>query len=296
MTLERVLKKYKAEDISISFLVREAGDHNPTESFKTLVEHNPDTYFHPASLLKLFITTMANKLYPSPEEELTQAINETIIHSDNDALAYLIDYLAPYPWDYNSTDSKNTLQELCESRLKINQFFIDSGFSADINLANKCFSFDYYGKEKEIYKELGANQITNRDLSKLLILIEKGFPLIMQAMQRTLNDENAEIGVRQESRNISSSIIDTDTYQVEAFAGKILRDKLGLKQIYSKAGWNSRVRHDAAIFTLDDRTLSESQTQNKKTKTYILSILTKNLSHCEEILQELVSETLSYIL
>jgi hypothetical protein len=348
MSLETIIKKYGAENISFALLKRA----NHENAFENILEHNLDSYFHPASLLKLFVSLMASELSPQnnqlevkeTEYELNRAIHESISASDNDALAFLVDYLAAYPWDYNLINIENTLKftpdeqsqdilnKILNSRLQINKFFLEKGFSEKINLVNKCFGFDYYGKEKQIYEALGHNQINNRDLIKLLILIEKDFPLILNSMQRVLennedyenaevcterqsdvgrvaertssrlrrtndrsvlpvhedheDDENAEIGVPLHAHDIPSGIINTEDYQVQAFSGKVLADEFKVKSIYSKAGWNSKVRHDAVLFSINAEIGVCEQSQ------YILTILTKNLSHDEEILQEIAREVL----
>ena len=167
---------------------------------------------------------------------------------------------------------------------------MEKGFSEKINLVNKCFSFDYYGKERQIYEALGHNQINNRDLIKLLILIEKDFPFILNSMKRVLenneDDENAEIGVRLHAHDIPSGIINTEDYQAQAFSGKVLAEEFKVKSVYSKAGWNSKVRHDAVLFSMNAESGVCERSQ------YILTVLTKNLSHDEEILQEIAREVL----
>jgi|LakMenEpi08Jun12_1017391.scaffolds.fasta_scaffold00006_27 hypothetical protein len=323
MSLETIIKKYGAENISFALLKRTDSENAETEvvqgslEFENILEHNLDSYFHPASLLKLFISLMASELLlqnnqPEVKEtdyeknELSRAIQESISASDNDALAFLIDYLASYPWDYNLINTGNTLKftpnqqsqdvlnKILNSRLEINKFFLEKGFSEKINLVNKCFGFDYYGKEKQIYEALDQNQINNRDLIKLLILIEKDFPLILNSMKRTLknneDDENAEIGVPLHA-HIPSGIINTEDYQAQAFSGKVLAEEFKVKSIYSKAGWNSKVRHDAVLFSInkDDENTENGAVQQSQ---YILTVLTKNLSHDEEILQEIAREVI----
>jgi hypothetical protein len=317
MSLETIIKKYGAENISFALLKR-ASAKEDGENFKNILEHNLDSYFHPASLLKLFISLMASELAVQNNQlkvketeyeknELSRAIHESISASDNDALAFLVDYLAAYPWDYNLINTENALKltpdqqsqdilnKVLNSRLEINKFFLEKGFSEKINLVNKCFSFDYYGKEKQIYEALGHNQISNRDLIKLLILIEKDFPLILNSMKRTLenneDDENAEIGVPLHAHDIPSGIINTEDYQVQAFSGKVLAEKFKIENIYSKAGWNSKVRHDAVLFSINKDNENAENGVCERSQ-YILTILTKNLSHDEEILQEIVSEVI----
>jgi hypothetical protein len=314
MSLETIIKKYGAENISFALLKR-ASAKEDDENFENILEHNLDSYFHPASLLKLFISLMVSELAAQNNQlevketeyeknELSRAIHESISASDNDALAFLVDYLAACPWDYNLINTENALQltpdkqsqdilnKILNSRLAINKFFLEKGFSEKINLVNKCFSFDYYGKERQIYEALGHNQISNRDLIKLLILIEKDFPLILNCMKRTLenneDDENAEIGVPLHAHDIPSGIINTEDYQVQAFSGKVLAEKFKIENIYSKAGWNSKVRHDAVLFSIEENAEIGVCEQSQ----YILTILTKNLSHDEEILQEIAREVI----
>jgi hypothetical protein len=317
MSLETIIKKYGAENISFALLKR-ASAKEDDENFENILEHNLDSYFHPASLLKLFISLVASELLlqnnqlevkktEHEKNELSRAIHESISASDNDALAFLVDYLAAYPWDYNLINTENALKltpdqqsqdilnKVLNSRLEINKFFLEKGFSEKINLVNKCFSFDYYGKEKQIYEALGHNQISNRDLIKLLILIEKDFPLILNCMKRTLenneDDENAEIGVPLHAHDIPSGIINTEDYQVQAFSGKVLAEKFKIENIYSKAGWNSKVRHDAVLFSINKDNENAENGVCERSQ-YILTVLTKNLSHDEEIVQEIAREVI----
>jgi hypothetical protein len=324
MSLETIIKKYGAENISFALLKRVDNENSENQAvqgsleFENILEHNLDNYFHPASLLKLFISLMASELLlqnnqlkvkktEHEKNELSRAIHESISASDNDALAFLVDYLAAYPWDYNLINTENALKltpdqqsqdilnKVLNSRLAINKFFLEKGFSEKINLVNKCFSFDYYGKEKQIYEALGHNQISNRDLIKLLILIEKDFPLILNSMKRTLenneDDENAEIGVPLHAHDIPSGIINTEDYQVQAFSGKVLAEKFKIENIYSKAGWNSKVRHDAVLFSINKDNENAENGVCERSQ-YILTVLTKNLSHDEEILQEIAREVI----
>jgi hypothetical protein len=289
MSLKTIIKEYGAENISFALLKRALG------KFENILEHNLDSYFHPASLLKLFISLMVSecsqrtdpltvKRTEYEKKELSRAIHESISASDNDALAFLIDYLT-------GQQSQDILTEIFNSRLQINKFFLEKGFSEKINLANKCFSFNYYGKERQIYEALGHNQINNRDLIKLLILIDKSFPFILNSMKRTLkkqkdNNDTITEYLNSQYHNIPSNIIDTEDYQVQAFSGQVITRKFQIDNIYSKAGWNSKVRHDAVFFSIPEEHETVSPPQ------YILTVLTKNLSYDEKILQRIVTEIL----
>jgi hypothetical protein len=77
-----------------------------------------------------------------------------------------------------------------------------------------------------------------------------------------------------------------EDYQAQAFSGKVLTEEFKVKSVYSKAGWNSKVRHDAVLFSMNAESGVCERSQ------YILTVLTKNLSHDEEILQEIAREVL----
>ena len=112
-------------------------------------------------------------------------------------------------------------------------------------------------------------------------MIENSYPKSFQAMHR-------EIAlVRTDDKPIPSSITDTQDYQVEAFAGKVLREELGITEIYSKAGWTSKVRHDAVIF---DYALAKGDAPSAR---YILTVMTDGFSYAPDMLQKVVEFLIS---
>ena len=269
------------EDKRISYALAKQEE----DELKILVSHNLDRYFHPASLLKLFIAVMIEDKTLSGFEKastkynkILKALKASILDSDNDALAFLVDILAPSTNDYNFIDEQE-LDDLCTQRQTISAYFHKLGFSDSLVLVNKCFGFDYYGKEEQILDKLGQNQISNNDLIKLLSLIEKSYPLTFEAMHRDLGD--FERGP--EGKAIPSSIINTQDYQVEAFTGAVLRKELGLGAIYSKAGWTSKVRHDAVIF-------------DYQSARYFLTVMTAELSMSPAALQGIAEACLNDLL
>lgn len=275
-----------SESISYSLLKRKSSSVTNTESsYESLIAHNLDKYYHPASILKLFTAVILEDQYLGgasmmdlkdikkieSERSLRKALIASIQDSDNDALAYIIDVLSPFKADYNFL-AENDLEDLVLERQSINLFFQSRGFSSQINVANKCFGFDYYGKEEQLLERLGVNKITAQDLIDLLVMIEAAYPKTFKAMHRKLSLENA--ASEDTKKEIPSSIINTQDYQIESFAGKLIRNKLQIKEIYSKAGWTSKVRHDAVIFDYQDAR-------------YILIVMTEGFSNSPELLQKL---------
>lgn len=262
------------EKISYALLKKIDGD------YETLISHNLNRFYHPASLLKLFIAFIFEQHFLKEthknSKDLEQALFASIQDSDNDALAFMYDLIAPFPADYNSL-CEPALEDLVLARKETNTFFQSLNFSPGLNLANKCFGFDYYGKEKQLLEKLGPNKITCQDLLNLLIMIESACPMTFKAMQRKLTlDKNS-------LNQVPSSIIDTQDYQIEAFIGKVLQKKLKLEEVYSKAAWTSKVRHDTVVF--DYLASGEDDLCGAPKARYILAVMTEAYSHKPEILQ-----------
>ena len=257
----------KDENISYALLKKQGA------SFKNLLSHNLNKYYHPASLLKLFTGVIFEERFLAEDKRLDEAHLASIKDSDNDALAFILDFIAPLKADYNFL-SETDLDQAVTRRKVINNFFSELNFSTEMNISNKCFGFDYYGKEAQLLERLGPNQITCQDLIDLLILIEAKYPKTFQAMHR-------ELFPKRDSANlVPSSIIDTEDYQIEAFSGKVLREQLNLKEIYSKAAWTSKVRHDSVLFDVGEGAAFPSGR-------YLLALMTQGFSHSPETLQQI---------
>jgi len=194
-----------------------------------------DLVFHPASLLKLFTAVAARKKFvqsgararaQAPQftgvafERIEEAIKASLKTSDNDALHYIVDFIS-------DTESGLELegevfQDFVCKRNKIHDYF--PGYSQELKIPNKCFECDYYGRDRQLV-EIQANQCTIRDVAMVMKEIYNDFPDLLEYMKRQPGDK--------------------DDYQASNFLGA----ELGLTEpFYSKAGWNSRVWHDACIY------------------------------------------------
>lgn len=243
-----------------------------------------DLSYHPASLIKLFHAYLAkykiqssaadfarqkideSESFASPNhlDDVYQAIDAALRESDNDALSYLMDYNSGVC--SGPRLDADDLEVFKEARGAVTQFFQQRGYSKQLNLAGKCFSFAPYGREKQISLEdggLGRNRILIQDALQIMMAIRADFPELLLALKRDINDDN-----------------DIQTQ----FIAKGLRDyKDSIKEFYSKAGWTSRVRHDAALIKTNDN------------KELITVIMTKNLSQFEELIPYITAKVFSVI-
>jgi len=195
---------------------------------------------YPASVVKLFYLVAAHHQLETGElqatPELERALHDMIVDSSNDATHYVFNALT------GTTDGP----ELAEAALKdwlvkrnvVNRYFAGLGFEK-INTNQKTWCEGPYGRERQ---SLGPNfenrnKLTTEATARLLFEIVTGravTPLRCRAMMNLLR------------RDPSHQSADPDD-QATQFAGKRLPAGA---QLYSKAGWTSATRHDAAYIRL----------------------------------------------
>ncbi len=244
-----------AKDISIT-LIDITNKNIPIKA-----EYQGEQEFYPASILKLFLLVMLedkilqNKI--NENEQIKYALNKMISISSNDATSYIIDLLT------NTTSgpelSNKKLKEFLYKRNSINRYFKNKGYN--IQIWNKPAYEGKYGRENQIPY---SSKITTNDTAKLLyeiftdkILDQKTNSNIKNLLKRDIN--SAKESINEENTN----------YQALMFSAKYLPKD---SEYYSKAGWTTKVRHDASYIILPN---------NKK---YIFVIFTANQSENLELI------------
>jgi beta-lactamase class A len=227
---ETSLKQFpalKAEDLAIVMV----DVTNPSTISRG--DYQGDLPFYPASVIKLVFMadTFATKKEHVPDVD--RALKEMIVVSDNDATAYILDILA------NTAPGPNlegrALRRFVERRRDVNRRFQRLGYVDNLSAMMKPWSFGPYGRDKQV---LGANRenrnklTANATASLLLWIVRRRAPGA-EAMMTLLERPLAPL---REEEN-----------QVKEFIGEAL--PAGAK-LWSKAGWTSEVRHDAAYVEL----------------------------------------------
>lgn len=213
---------------------------------------NEDEEFYPASLIKLFAAVQAQeiladtKLDEFSQNDIKVAIRNSLEESDNDALSLVYDFIS----DSNSgLYDKKTFPKFSNNRKAIAKTFKTQGFSDSLALHNKCYSFAPYGKDLKLFLNEGSNKILLSDITQIMSIIIKDHFDLLDSMLREGNCEQSEFIYK----GLNSSKLDF---------------------FYSKAGWTTSVRHDAAYFSY----------QGQK---YLFVILTKGLSADKEFIPNL---------
>ncbi|PSB01052.1 serine hydrolase [Merismopedia glauca] len=197
---------------------------------------------YPASIVKLFYLVAAHewldKGMAATSAELERAMRDMIVNSSNDATSLVVDVLTGTTSGPELPSGPfETWQYL---RNLINRYYQSLGWSemANINVNQKTWGDGPYGREMEFVGKLreNRNMLSTNATARLLHAIVGG---IAVSSQRSLSMMNL----------LKRSVKDTQTeeQQISGFLGEGLAANA---QIWSKAGWTSQMRHDAAYIEI----------------------------------------------
>jgi hypothetical protein len=219
---------------------------------------------YPASIVKLFYLVAIQEwldkgMIPATSSELNRAIKDMIVDSSNDATSLVVDVLS------GTTSGPEIPPEPFETwklqRNIVNRYFQSLGWSEleSINVNQKTWGDGPYGRERVFLGELmeNRNMLTTNATARLLHSIVGGVAVSSQRSQAMMN-------LIKRSLNPEDLNSDGDENQVTGFLGAGLPAD---SQLWSKAGWTSQVRHDAAYI---------EQPQHQP---YILVVFTEGKAH-----------------
>lgn len=198
-----------------------------------------DSMIYPASVIKLFFLAAAHrwmedgKLVNTPE--LQRALRDMIVDSSNDATHYVIDQLT-------GTTSGPELREpdlrvWFERRNAVTDYFVSLGYTG-VLAHKKPWSDGPYGRESQAVRlyEPRRNMLTTDATARLFVEIATG-----KCVSAARSGEMMALL----SRDLTKKNDDPDDQA--GFTGPALPP--GAK-LWSKAGWTSQARHDAAYIEL----------------------------------------------
>ena len=202
---------------------------------------------YPASIVKLFYLVAIQEwldkgMTPATSLELNRAIKDMMVDSSNDATSLVVDVLT------GTTSGPEIPPEPFETwklqRNIVNRYFQSLGWSEleSINVNQKTWGDGPYGRERVFLGELmeNRNMLTTNATARLLHSIIGGVAVSSQRSQAMMN--LIKRSLKPEDLNN-----DGDENQVTGFLGGGLPAD---SQLWSKAGWTSQVRHDAAYIEL----------------------------------------------
>jgi beta-lactamase class A len=198
-----------------------------------------DVQIYPASVIKAFYLQAAHhwmetgKLKDS--EELRRAMKDMIVDSLNEATGLVVDSLT----DTTSGPElpPDELEKWYDKRNAVNRYFTSLGYQ-NINVNRKPWCEGPYGREKQsvnLHKPNHRNWLTTEATARLMTEIATG---------RAVNADRSKQMMELLERRPFDSRAET---QSREYTGVAL--PAGSK-LWSKAGWTSETRHDAAYVEL----------------------------------------------
>jgi beta-lactamase class A len=253
----KAFPKLTAENLAMSII----DVTRPAAMFRA--NYHGDAPFYPASVIKLFFMAEVYHQRKENDPDVPRALREMIVVSDNDATAFLLDTIS-------DTCSGPELQgrhlrRFIDKRRVTNRYFNPMGY--DISAMAKPWSFGPFGRDVQLMggpNRPNRNRATANSFGALILWILR---------KRALSPQASEAMLALMARPLDSP--PTDEGQVKSFIGEALPNG---SKLWSKAGWTSEVRHDAAYIelpsgrklilviltrgTADDKTLLPAITKN----------------------------------
>ncbi len=202
---------------------------------------------YPASIVKLYYLVAARAWLADGRlqntAELRRALAAMIRDSSNDATNFIVDLLTRTTGGPDLSDA--ALRQWLHRRQAVNRYFAGWNWPelASVNITQKTWDEAPYGRERQSRRRAGnnRNRLTTDATARLLWAIDRGgavSPAASRDMRRLL-ERNVDPARR----------VEASDNQIDGFLGAGLpRDA----RLWSKAGWTSDTRHDAAIVRLGD--------------------------------------------
>jgi hypothetical protein len=226
-------QKLLAEELAVSLVDL----RNATRSVPA--HYRGDAPIYPASVVKLFYLVATHrwmedgKITDTPE--LRRALHDMIVHSGNEATAYVVDVLTGTTSGPELPAAE--LAQWLDRRNAVNRYFHALGYP-EINANKKTWHDGPYGRDLQAVQQPrpDRNSLTTNATARLLVEIATGRAVsaarsaqMLELMQRDFTSPNG-----------------TD-YQGREFIGAALPPTA---RLWSKAGDMSVARHDAALIEL----------------------------------------------
>ena len=199
-----------------------------------------DATAYPASVVKLFYLVAAHAWMQRGQlkqtAEIDRAMHDMIVNSSNDATQMIVDALTDTTGGPELEPA--ALAAWMEKRNAVNRYFAGMGYSG-INVNQKTVAEGAYGRERQTRGPNleNGNRLTTDAVARLLLSIVRG---------KAVTPERSLEMMKLLHRDPFSKSGNPDD-QATKFSGAALPPG---SEYYSKAGWTSTTRHDAAYVKL----------------------------------------------
>jgi beta-lactamase class A len=231
-------KNFPAENLAVTLI--DLGDaSNPK-----MANFRGDQKIYPASVVKMFYLAAAHqwlkdgKINDTPE--LRRALKDMIVDSSNDATHQIVDILTDATGGAELPPDK--LKKWARKREAVQRYFQTLGY-ADVNVVQKTYCEDIYGRERQFWNAgKNRNMLTTNATARLLAEI---------ALGKAVDAEHSRQMLELLKRNpYKQGEKDLDNQDI-GYTGIALKN-VPNANLWSKAGWTSVSRHDAAYVEMPD--------------------------------------------
>lgn len=231
-TLNKFTPKKMVSDNLAAALIDLRDSKNPK-----MASFRGDAKIYPASVVKMFYLVAVHqwlkdgKLKDAPE--LRRAMRDMIVDSSNDATHQIVDVLTDATGGGELSPAE--LKIWATKREAVNRYFKSLDYN-DVNITQKTYCEDIYGRERQFWNGgKNRNMLTTNATARLLAEI---------ALGRAVSPEASGQMLQLLKRDPYKQDKDADS-QDAGFTGIALKNIPGAR-LWSKAGWTSNARHDAA--------------------------------------------------
>lgn len=237
--VDDAFKKFNEQNLKPEELAATVIDLSGGADNLKMADFRGEEKIYPASVVKMFYMTalfqqVANgkvKLTP----ELERGLKEMIGVSSNDATHYIFDVITDTSG--GAELSPKELEKYAYKKNAVNRYFTSLGYE-NINVNQKTYCEDIFGRERQFWDGgKQRNKLTTNATAKLLTNI---------ALGKAVSGEKSKLMMDLMKREPFTESDDKDNQSV-GYTGIALKN-LGLTdaRLWSKAGWTSTSRHDAA--------------------------------------------------
>ena len=238
------VEKFSAKGLKPDFVAATLIDLREAKNFKT-ASYRGNQKIYPASVVKMFYMVALDRWLADGKIKLTpeleRGLKDMIVDSSNDATNYVLDVLTDTSG--GAELAANEFKVYGDKRNAVNRYFSSLGFE-NINVNQKTYCEDAYGREQQ-FRDGGKNRnmLTTDATARLLAEIVLG---------RVASAERTKQMMDLMKRDFSGTTKDNDD-QAHGFTAIALNElKMTDARLWSKAGWTSKTRHDAAYIETPD--------------------------------------------
>jgi beta-lactamase class A len=227
-------KKFTQENLAMTLVDLSDAQHPVQASFRG------DERIYPASVVKLFYLVAAHRWLEDGKlkesDEMQRAMRDMIVDSYNEATHYVVD--AVTGTTSGPELSPTEMQEWSNKRNVVNRYFAAQGYT-NINTNQKPWCEGPYGRERVFVgqKFENRNKLTTNATARIMTEIVTG---------RAVSAARSARMMELLKRDFAGKSEDPDD-QAHGFTGIALSPGA---RLWSKAGWTSTTRHDAAYIEL----------------------------------------------